>query len=243
LETRFAPDLLTVDGLFQWTGRIQAGATLQLWVAGRGGVPHGAVAAEFNVTATGALSAGFLTVYPCDQPRPVASNVNYVTGQTVANAVYAKLDPAGLVCIYAKAATDVVVDVNAYAPATSFLTALTPARVLDTRDGLPTVDGLFAGTGMVATRSPFVLQVGGRGGVPADAAAVVLNVTVAEPTASGFATVYPCDQPVPLASNVNFVAGATVADTVVTKLAPDGTVCVYSSAATQSAIDVDAYIP
>ena len=243
LETRYAPDLLTVDGFYQWTGRLQDGATMQLPVTGRGGVRPLAVAAELNVTVTEASGAGFLTVYPCDQPRPVASNVNYIAGQTVANAVYAKLDPAGFVCIYAKTSTHVVVDVNAYAPATSFLTGLTPARVLETRSGLPTVDGLFADTGRLATRTPFVLQVGGRGGVPADAAAAVLNVTVTEPTAQGFMTVYPCDQPLPLASNVNFAAGATVANVVVAKLAANGTVCLYSSAPTHSAIDVDAYLP
>ena len=49
------------------------------------------------------------------------------------------------------------------------------------------------------------LQVTGRGAVPGDATAVVLNVTVTQPLGSGFVTVYPCGDPRPLASNLNFV--------------------------------------
>jgi hypothetical protein len=197
-----------------------------------------------NVTATQAEGPGFLTVYPCDKPRPVASNLNYTVGATVPNTVYATLDAVGFVCIFSLAPTHLIVDVDAYAPgARSYLQPLVPARLLETRPGLPTIDGLFGGSGALAVRTPFVLQVAGRGGVPADASTAMLNVTVTESTDGGFVTVYPCDQPVPLASNVNFDAGATVANAVVAKLAANGTVCVYSSAPTQVLVDANAYIP
>jgi hypothetical protein len=39
-----------------------------------------------NVTATAPSSFGVLTVYP-DDPRPLASNLNWVAGQTVPNLV------------------------------------------------------------------------------------------------------------------------------------------------------------
>ena len=58
------------------------------------------------------------------------------------------------------------------------------------------------------------LLVVGQGGVPLDATAVVLNVTVDGPEGSGFVTVFPCGGLLPLASNVNFVAGQTVANAV-----------------------------
>ena len=246
LETRRGPGLVTVDGQLQGVGKAGPGSVVVLQVGGRGGVAFGAAAAVLNVTVTEPSAPGFVTVYPCDQSRPLASNVNYVAGQTVSNGVYAKLDGAGRVCLYTMSATHLVFDANAYTPgAGSVLEASEMARLLETRTGpgLGTVDGLFNGIGRIASRAPLVLQVAGRGGVPVGAAAVVLNVTVTEPSAAGFVTVYPCDQVVPLASSVNYVAGATVANAVVAKLSPDGTVCEFSSADTHSVIDVSAYIP
>ena len=60
------------------------------------------------------------------------------------------------------------------------------------------------------------------------AAAVVLNVTVTEPVAAGFVTVFPCGER-PLASNVNVVAGQTVPNLVVVPVSAAGTVCVFTS--------------
>ena len=86
----------------------------------------------------------------------------------------------------------------------SALAPLTPGRLMDTREGQLTVDGQFAGIGVRAANSITELQVGGRGGVPADAAAVVLNVTVTGAQGSGFITVFPCGEALPTASNLNF---------------------------------------
>ena len=74
--------------------------------------------------------------------------------------------------------------------------------------------------------SVFELQVGGVGGVPANAAAAVLNFTVTNPAGVGFVTVYPCGVARPEASNLNFVAGQTVPNLVLAKLGTSGRVCV-----------------
>ena len=47
----------------------------------------------------------------------------------------------------------------------------------------------------------------GQFNVPPDATAVVLNVTVVNPTAAGFMTVYPAGAAMPLASNIDYVGG------------------------------------
>jgi hypothetical protein len=57
-----------------------------------------------------------LTVWPCGQPQPNASNLNYGTGQTIPNAVITKLGTAGKVCVFTRAAVDLVIDVNGYFP-------------------------------------------------------------------------------------------------------------------------------
>ena len=90
-----------------------------------------------------------------------------------------------------------------------------------------------------------LLQVTGTGGVPADATAVVLNVTAVGPTAAGWLTVYPADAPLPLASNVNFSAGQTVPNSVQVKLgagAQAGQIKIFNSAGqTHVIVDVGGY--
>jgi hypothetical protein len=46
-----------------------------------------AKAVVLNVTVTGGTGAGFLTVWPDGTTRPNASNINWVTGQTIPNLV------------------------------------------------------------------------------------------------------------------------------------------------------------
>lgn len=87
------------------------GGTLVVPVAGTAArVPNMAIAVILNVTATNPTTPGFLTLYPSD-PRPTASDVNFVTGQSVPNAVVATLSSTGSVTIYnSSGSTDVVVD-------------------------------------------------------------------------------------------------------------------------------------
>jgi serine protease len=53
------------------------------------------------------------------------------------------------------------------------------------------------------------------------ASAYVMNVTVTDPTTAGFVTVFPFPGDLPLASNLNFVAGQTVPNLVYTAAGPD----------------------
>jgi hypothetical protein len=128
-----------------------------------------------------------------------------------------------------------------WAPA-SFV-ALAPARLLESRTGagLATVDGLFAGVGVRGGGSVTELLVAGRGGVPVNASAVVLNVTVTDPVGAGFVTVYPCGSPRPNASSVNFAAGATVANSVVSGVGVGGQVCIFTMVDTHVLVDVNGF--
>jgi len=65
---------------------------------------------------TGPTSDDIITVYPCGIPTPLASNLNYGSGTTVANAVFAKVGTDGKVCLFNSAPTQVVVDVNGFFP-------------------------------------------------------------------------------------------------------------------------------
>jgi hypothetical protein len=195
-----------------------------------------------NITVTDTAGDGYVTVNQCDAPRPNASSLNFVTGQTIPNAVITKLAADGTVCIYVSAPTELIADVGGYFPANSAYVPLVPARLLESRIGLSTVDGLFNGIGTPAPGSVTQVQVAGRGGVPTGAGAAMLNVTVTGGAGSGFVTVYPCDAPLPRASNLNYTAGQTIPNAVFAKLAANGTVCLYTSNRTDVLVDVVGYI-
>jgi LPXTG-site transpeptidase (sortase) family protein len=77
----------------------------------------------------------------------------------------------------------------------SVFTPVPPARLVDTRKGL--------GATTPGDNGTITVQITGQAGIPADATAVVLNVTATETTAPGFVTAYPAGQALPLASNLN----------------------------------------
>jgi hypothetical protein len=143
--------------------------------------------------------------------------------------------------VFTLVATHLVVDVNGYFPAVSSFVPLVPGRLLESRSSGSTVDGLLSGLGVRGAGSMTELPVWGRGGVVGDASAVVLTVTVTEPLAAGFVTVFPCGSVRPLASSVNFVAGATVANSVVAGVGVGGRVCVFTLVATHLVVDVNGY--
>jgi alpha-tubulin suppressor-like RCC1 family protein len=239
LDTR--PDSLTVDGLYENFGLAEADSVTEVSITTRGNVPPTATAVALNVTVNEAKGTGFVTVYPCGSPRPNASNLNYVAGTTIANAVVVKIGVAGNVCFYTSAATHLIVDVNAFFRNTDSSASVVPARLLDSRPTASTIDGASAGIGLRPGDSVTELQVFGRGGVPGGATAVILNVTVTEPQGNAFVTVFPCGSPRPNASNVNYTTGLTIPNLVIAKVGDDGKVCLYSLAATHLIADVNAY--
>jgi alpha-tubulin suppressor-like RCC1 family protein len=233
----------TVDGVLAGTGRVAAGTVLEVPVAGRAGIPTDASSVVLNVTAVDPSGPGYLTAFPCGEAVPNASNLNYVAGDVVPNSVIARVGAGGRVCVFTFADTDVLVDVSAYVPSPDALTPLTsPARVLDTRPNSSTIDGALAGIGVLAAGSVLEVPVAGRAGVPADASSVVVNLTAVEPAAGGYLTMFPCGETVPNASNLNYVAGDVVANSVIARVGAGGRVCIYTFADTHLLVDVSGYV-
>ncbi len=241
LDTR--PGTETIDGQFAGQGPNPAGGVIELPVVGRGGVPQGTDAVVLNVTVNEPQAAGFVTVYPCGPNPPNASNLNYVAGQTIPNNVIVKVDDQGRVCLFTDQVANLIVDVNGSFPDDATFDPLDPARLLDTRPGTSTVDGQFAGQGQLPGGDVLTLQVTGRGGVPAEVGAVVLNVTVVDPAAPGFVTVFPCGGNPPNASNINYVAGQAIPNNVVVKADDQGRVCIFSDQTTHLLADVNGSFP
>jgi hypothetical protein len=220
--------------------RATTDSTTTLHVAGSGGVPAlGAQAVTLNVTVDQPETGGFITVYPCGQTVPTASNLNYSAGQTIANLVTVKLGQDGNVCFYTSGSAHLIADLAAwYQPSLpAGFRDLAPVRVLDSRNAIG-----IEGTALLGLGSTTTLVVVGHGGVPsAGAEAVTMNITVDQPQGGGFVTVFPCGQPAPLASNINYARGQTIANLVSVKLAIDGTVCIFTSASAHLLADVAGY--
>jgi alpha-tubulin suppressor-like RCC1 family protein len=239
LESR--PGATTIDGQSQGIGLRAAGSVTELQVTGRAGVPDDASAAVLNVTVTGAQADGFVTVWPCGTDKPNTSNLNYVAGQTIANAVITKIGVGGKVCLSTTVATFLLADITGFYPAGSTYTSLVPGRLLESRSGAVTIDGVSQGIGLRPAGSVTELQVTARHGVPEDATAAVLNVTVTGAQGDGFVTVWPCGTDKPNASSLNFVAGQTIPNAVITKIGAGGKVCLSTTAATFLLADVNGY--
>ena len=179
---------------------------------------------------------GYVTVYPCGT-RPDSSNLNFVNGQTVPNAVVAPLSNAGKVCFYVYGKAHLLADVSGYFTA-GFSALSAPTRLLDTR-GSGNKVGKTDGTG-----TPYELTVAGVSGVPSTGvAAVALNVTVVDGEATdvgGYVTVYPCGTR-PNSSNLNFVNGQTVPNAVIASVSNAGKVCFYVYGKAHLLVDAAGY--
>ena len=205
-------------------GPVDEGEAIVVDAIGVGGVPpNGVDAVVLNTTVTEATSGSFLTVFPSDAAAvPLASNLNFAAGQTVPNLVTVKVGADGNVKVYNKlGSVHVILDVAGWygGAATDLFHPLTPCRDWDTRAG-ETAPGP---KGKVGPASSTTVDVTGVCSVPpAGASAVIVNATVTEPTAPSYLTVYPSDvAQAPLASNLNFGTGQTVANLVIVRTGPD----------------------
>jgi hypothetical protein len=92
-----------------------SGETRLIPVAGRPGVPAAAKAVVLNLTATEPTQPGFLTLWPAGQDQPVASALNFLPGDNVANLVMVRLGQGGALSLYQfGGTTHVVADVVGY---------------------------------------------------------------------------------------------------------------------------------
>ncbi|MCC6434815.1 MAG: DUF1501 domain-containing protein [Acidimicrobiales bacterium] len=222
------------------SGAVGPSGDIGLTVVG-GAIPGGGVdSVVLNVTATGPTGDSFLTVYPEGTDRPWSSNLNVRAGQTVPNLVVAKVGAGGRVRIFnAAGSVHVVVDLLGYTinggGPTGRVVAVSPARVLDTRE--PGHGGPLQGG---AARR---VELAGRGGLPGACSGVVANVTVTGPTHDGYLTVWPAHLERPHASNLNFGPGQTVPNLVVAAVSADGAINLFAPfGSTHVIIDVVGYI-
>jgi hypothetical protein len=216
-------------------------------VTGHGGVPTSATAVTGNLTVTGQTSLGYLYIGPNPTNNPTSSTLNFPVGDDRANGVTVALGAGGSLSITFVAPTlgptaQVIFDVTGYfTPDTSGATyhALTPARLLDTRN----VTGL---SGVFANHVARTFQVTGRGGVPSNATAVTGNLTVTGQTRGGYLYAGPVAANNPTSSTLNFPVGDDRANAVTVALGSGGKLSVtyvgsVAGSSTQVIFDVTGY--
>ena len=146
-----------------------------------------------------------------------------------------------------RAASAAAAGVGAAAPSTVLqpgkggFVPVPPFRLVDTRQAAPAgpypvygAPAFLAGESdtfqLFAPTDP-ALPAGGIG-------AAVLNVTVTNPTADGYLTIWPAGQPRPATSVLNYRVGQTVANAVSVKVSSDLKVSIFTSGGTDLLVDV-----
>jgi hypothetical protein len=235
----------TRSGLGAARGSLAPGQSLKVWPGSS--IPDGARNLVLNVAVVHPSAAGSLTAWPDLLPRPSSSAVRFAAGPTVSNLVIVRVGDSALFDFYNGSAgrVDVVADVLGYfgwagsATHAGLLTAVTSARLLDTRTGLG------APRSAVAAGHSVTLQVTGRGGVHATRLrAAMLAVTVVTPRNTGQLAIYADGATRPGVRQVNFPAAQTTTTMVIVPVGPDGKIVLFnnSTSPVQLAGDVTGYI-
>jgi hypothetical protein len=194
-----------------------------LTVASRGNVPANASSVMLNLTVTNPASDGWMRTWPCGQPTPATSNVNFRMGQTISNTALIAMGTSGRVCFQASTAIDLMVDVVGWhgAGGVDGFVPAGPTRLFDSRDtGVKTKPGETKTVVVPAT----------------DAAAI--TVTAVSPDADGTITVWPCARAKPAVPGLHMTAGVTAANSTVVPLGNDK-LCVSASASTHFIVDLN----
>ena len=214
-------------------------------------IPAAPAAMTLNVTAVGATSGGYLTVFPCTSaatPAPATSTLNFGTAAIANSGLFTPA--AGGICVRASKQVHVILDTTGYF--SDGITALPePKRLVDTRPGQLGVleqPGGTVGSDIATPMQPNVPRrfvVADTAGLPPIVGALALNLTVVSPTAGGFMKAYPCSTvgaAQPATSTINFTT-ATVANGAVVATADNGGLCLVSSVAANAIVDVSAFTP
>jgi hypothetical protein len=221
--------------------RLPAGHVRDVQIAGSF-IPAEATAAVVTLTATDALTQGWISVFPCGEPPPLASNLNVRTNEARAVSAIVGLGTDALsdgkLCIQSNTTTHVIIDVNGYyAPAPQFgptasLRPLAGSRIADSRKGIGGWSTPFKAE-EVRSFDPVA-----GSSLAAGASAVMLNVIGTNAPGRGNLRVYPCGEDVTESSAVNFSSEGSATNLVPVALSDKGKVCIYASQPTDVVVDL-----
>ncbi|MCU1255205.1 MAG: hypothetical protein JWM83_1504 [Candidatus Angelobacter sp.] len=205
-------------------------------------IPATAKAYSVNATVVPHGPLGFLTSFPCGQPRPLASTLNSGDGRVKAAAAIVPAGTNGGLCFFTTNDTELVLDINGYFVPNSDVTALafypvTPCRLVDTRLAAGSLGGPSLAGG--AARTFPILS--GPCNLPATAQAYSMNFTAVPKEPLSFLTTWPAGQTQPLVSTLNAVTGAVTANSAIVPAGTSGDISVFVTNNVDLVIDVNGY--
>ncbi|MFF1883451.1 hypothetical protein ACFVVC_18505 [Pseudarthrobacter sp. NPDC058196] len=207
------------------TAPVGAFSSVSFQAAGTAGVPSNVSAIVFNLTVTRPQANGHIIAYASGTTIPVTSNVNFVAGQTIPNSVTVPVGTNGRITLQnnSPGTADLIADIAGYyiagtATVPGAFVPVAPARLLDTRTTAP-----------VGAFSAVSFQAEGAAGVPSNVSAVVFNLTVTRPQAAGHIIAYASGTTIPVTSNVNFVAGETIPNSVTVPVGTNGRITLQNN--------------
>jgi hypothetical protein len=177
----------------------------------------------------------FLTTWPAGQTQPLVSTLNAGTCAVTANSAIVPAGTNGDISVFVTNNSDVVIDINGYfAPPTTgglSLYALTPCRVLDTRNspGRPPTAGTVDVSVMLSGC-----------GAPATAQSYVLNATVVPPGPFGFLTLWPQGSAKPFVSTLNAGDGIVTSNMAIVPTT-NGLISSFGSDPVHLILDISGY--
>ncbi len=236
-ETRIC-DTRTNSGLPCAGQTLQQNSTLTIQATGVAGIPSSGVSAVLvNVTATNTTAdGGFLTIYPAGGSAPNTSSLNWSQGETVANSVFATVNPGGQISIHNSiGSADVIVDVVGYftdssnplATGDEINTVLPTVRLADTRS-----TSIFPATATpIAPGGTLTVPVSNFDNVAGTSmSGVIVNITATNTTGTGFITVYPSGTATPNTSTLNyFGVGETVCNLAYVQLGSSSSITIKNT--------------
>jgi hypothetical protein len=205
-------------------------------------IPATAQAYSVNATVVPHGPLGFLTVFPCGQPLPLASTLNAIDGRVKAAAAIVPAGTNGDLCFFTTSDTELVLDINGYFVPNSSPTALaffpvTPCRVVDTR----LAAGSLGGPTLAANSSRTFPILSSPCNLPATAQAYSMNFTAVPQGPLGFLTTWPAGQTQPLVSTLNANLGGITANSAIVPAGANGDISVFVSNPSDVVIDVNGY--
>ncbi|HSU32121.1 MAG TPA: hypothetical protein VLJ11_12885 [Bryobacteraceae bacterium] len=185
----------------------------------------------------------YLSLWPTGQGQPVVSTLNSFDGRVVANAAIVPAGNDGAISAFVTDNADLIFDLNGHfgpggATGALQLHPVSPCRVVDTRgygfSGAFGPPSLAAG----ATRS---FTIPGSCGIPPNAKAYALNMTVVPTGFLGYLTTWPTGQPQPYVSTLNSYTGTVLANAALVPAGTDGAISVFVTDNTDLIIDINGY--
>jgi hypothetical protein len=215
-------------------GAVACSSTTQCVAVGNDGDDPSIAESVPLTAATGAVPAGQSL-----QEVPGAGSLAGIAcpSSTICLAAGTAFEAQGSIVVPLTTATGATVPSGPYSP-------LTPIRVCDTRAGNPsglTGPAAQCNGSPVGANDSKELHLAGAFGVPADATAVTVSVTVVNPKGPGYLTVFPGGAARPFAASLNYAQGGIVGNLVDVGTGVGGEVTLYSSAASDLVVDLEGY--